>query len=197
LTFEIAETPEQVGTVLQALIRQKTHHHRDTRTASGFDRPGYENFVREASRCLPKPYRLHLSALKSDDTIIAAHWGYVVGSRFYHLLASYEVGTWRPFSPGHVLNEYLLKWSFAQGLETFDFGFGDQSYKYQYCDVIVPLHVATIPMTFKGLVYSMVLNIAKKLKRSLKGTRAGEVLRSLVRKGSSSEQDHINPQPDL
>ena len=182
LTFEIATNPEQFDTFLQALIRQKIRRHRETRTIAGFDRPDYRSFVTEATHCLPAPYPIHLSVLKSDDTIVAAHWGYVVGSRFYGLIASHERGTWRTLSLGHILIEYLLQWSFAHGIEVFDLGIGDEAYKFQYCDVMIPLHVATIPVTFRGVAYSIERNITEKLKSSLRGTRAGEVLKSIVRR---------------
>jgi CelD/BcsL family acetyltransferase involved in cellulose biosynthesis len=191
LTFEIARTPEQFTTFLDALIRQKIRHSRETLAIAGFDQPGYRNFVTEATDCLPTPSPIHLSALKSDDTIIAAHWGYVVGSRFYYMIPSYEDGTWRHFAPGHLLTEHLLEWGFAHGIEVFDFGFGDEDYKLEYCDVVIPLHVATIPVTIKGIVYSVALNLAEKLKRKLKKTRAGDVLKSILRSRLSRARPQI------
>ena len=182
LTFEVAETPEQFGRFLEALVRQKIRHHRETLTVAGFDQPGYRNFVTETTYCLPAASTIHLSALKSDDTIIAAHWGYVVGSRFYYLIPSYEDGAWRPFAPGHLLTEHLLEWSFAHGIEVFDFGFGDEDYKLEYCDVVIALHVATIPVTIKGTAYSVALNLTEKLKRKLQKTRAGGALKSILRR---------------
>jgi CelD/BcsL family acetyltransferase involved in cellulose biosynthesis len=188
LTFEIARTPKQFDTFLDALIRQKIRHHRETLTIAGFDQPGYRNFVTEMTYCLPLANTIHLSVLKSDNTIIAAHWGYVVGSRFYYLIPSYEDGTWRHFAPGHLLIEHLLEWSFAHGIEIFDFGFGDEDYKLEYCDVVIALHVATIPVTIKGTAYSMTLNLTEKLKSKLQKTRAGGVLKSILRRRLNRER---------
>jgi CelD/BcsL family acetyltransferase involved in cellulose biosynthesis len=190
LTFEIAKTPEQFNTFLDALIRQKVRHHRETLTIAGFDQLGYQDFVREMTRRLPSTGTVHLSALKLGDTIIAAHWGYVVGSRFYYLIPSYE-GAFRSFAPGHLLLEHLLEWCFAHLIETFDFGFGDEDYKLEYCDAVITLYVAKIPVTIKGRVYSSARNITEKLKSSLKGTRAGEVLKSIVRRRPSAGQGHV------
>lgn len=167
LTFEIAKTPEQFDTFLEALIRQHIRRHRETRSVAGFDLPGYRNFVTKMTYCLPMAQTIHLSALKLDDAVIAASWGYVVGSRFYYLIASYEDGLARSFSPGHLLIEHLLEWSFAHSIEVFDFGFGDEGYKLEYCDVMIPLHVATIPVTIKGFAYSLVLKIKDKLKKNI------------------------------
>jgi CelD/BcsL family acetyltransferase involved in cellulose biosynthesis len=192
LTFEIAKTRQQVDTFLEALIRQKIRHHRETLTIAGFDQPGYRNFVTETTyRLPPSESTVHLSALKLDDTIIAAQWGYVVGSRFYYLIPSYEGGALHSFAPGHLLTEHLLEWSFAQGIEVFDFGVGDEDYKLEYCDIVIALYIAIIPVTFRGVAYSVVLKMTEKLKRSLKGTPAAEVLKSIVRRRPLSGQSHI------
>jgi CelD/BcsL family acetyltransferase involved in cellulose biosynthesis len=182
LTFEIAKTPEQFDTFLDALIRQKIRHHRETLTIAGFDQSGYRNFVTEMTHCLFMASTVHLSALKLDDTIIAAHWGYVVGTRFYYLIPSHEAGAWRRFAPGHLLTEQLFAWSFAQGIEVFDFGVGDEDYKFEHCDVVIPLHVTTISVTFKGVAYSVALNLTEKLRRKLKKTRVGGMLKWILRR---------------
>jgi CelD/BcsL family acetyltransferase involved in cellulose biosynthesis len=190
LTFETAKQPEQFGAFLTTLIRQKIRRHRETLTVAGFDQPGYRSFVKEVTDSLPTPVPIHLSALKSDQTVIAAHWGYVVGSRFYYMIPSYEGDAWRAFAPGHLLTEELIQWSFANGIDVFDFGIGDEDYKLEYCDVVIPLHIASIPVTFKGVAYCAALKVTEKLKRRLKTTRAGGILKSILR-GRPSKQDHI------
>jgi CelD/BcsL family acetyltransferase involved in cellulose biosynthesis len=182
LTFEIAKTPEQFDAFLDALIRQKTRHHRETLTIAGFDQLGYRDFVTKMTHCPLLASTVHLSALKLDDAIIAAHWGYVVGRRFYYLIPSYEAGAWRRFAPGHLLTERLLEWSFAQEIEVFDFGIGDEDYKFEHCDMVIALHVMTIPVTFKGVAYSVALNLTEKLRRKLKKTRVGGMLKWILRR---------------
>ena len=35
----------------------------------------------------------------------------------------------------------------------FDFGIGDEAYKDEYCDVVLPLHVAVLPRTLRGRLF--------------------------------------------
>ena len=82
LKFEIATTREEYKVFLDAMIRQKSRRYIETRGVNGFDRPGARSYFQEFIYRLSSQRLLHLSVLKLDDTIIAAHWGLVVGRRF-------------------------------------------------------------------------------------------------------------------
>jgi CelD/BcsL family acetyltransferase involved in cellulose biosynthesis len=194
LTFEIAKTSQQRDAFLAALIRQKIRLHRETRTSAEFDQPGYREFVTEMTNRPSTAGIIHLSALKVEDTIVAVHWGYVVGSRFYALISAYEGGAWARFSPGRLLYEHFFEWSFAQGIEIFDFGIGDEDYKLEYCDVEIALHLLDIPVTLRGAEYSVALKITKMLRRKVSNTRVGSVLKYLLRKGP--EHNHVAAAPE-
>jgi CelD/BcsL family acetyltransferase involved in cellulose biosynthesis len=151
IKFEIARTIPQRDTFMAALIRQKTRRLLEMSVSTTkFNDAGNRNFLLEATRRFFLSGPVHLSALKLDDTIIAAHWGYSTASRFYYLVPSYESGTWRRYSPGRLLLEHLLQWSFSEGIRVFDFGIGDEKYKGYYEDTLMPLHVIMLPVTEKG-----------------------------------------------
>ena len=38
-------------------------------------------------------------------------------------------------------------------IAVFDFGYRDKGYKLEYCDVVIALHMKTIPVTVKGRTY--------------------------------------------
>jgi CelD/BcsL family acetyltransferase involved in cellulose biosynthesis len=173
IKFEVATTAEEYTTFLDAMIRQKSRRYIETRRADGFERPGYRAFFAETTRRLYQDQLIHLSALKLDDTIIAAHWGYVVGARFYYLMPSYESGEFRRYSTGRILLEHLLEGCFAQGLEVFDFGIGNEEYKAEYCDRVITLHATEIPITHVGRAWSL----ARGTKRRLGNTRIRAVLK--------------------
>jgi CelD/BcsL family acetyltransferase involved in cellulose biosynthesis len=118
-----------------------------------FSEPGLEDFYRETTRRLGDG-PVHLSALLLDDKVLAAHWGYVAADRFYHLMPAHETGEWLAYAPGRLLNEWLLEWSIGRGLKFFDFGIGDEPYKFDYCDVHVPLYDALLPVSAKGRLYA-------------------------------------------
>jgi len=181
VTLEIATTTQQSDAFLEALIRQKVRRHRETLTVAGFDQLGYRNFVMEATRRFCAMGPVHLAALKSDDTIVAVSWGFVFGSHLYGLIESYEGDEWRAFAPGHLLVESLIQWGLAHGVEVYDFGVGDEDYKLEYCDLVTSLHLASIPVTLKGMAYSLALKSVDSLKRQLKHTRAGNLAKSMLR----------------
>jgi CelD/BcsL family acetyltransferase involved in cellulose biosynthesis len=167
IKFEIATTAEEYTTFFDVLIRQKTRRYIETRGSDSFDRPGFRSYFGEATRRL-SGQPIHLSVLKLDDAIIAALWGYIVGTRFYSIGSSYEGGELRRYSPGRLLFEDLLEWCFTQGIEVFDFGIGDEEYKNEYCDLVIALHGAVIPVTQIGWAWS----VAREVRRRLAGTRA-------------------------
>lgn len=181
--FEIAETVTQFKSFHDAMVRQKTRRYLETRGVDGFARPGYRDFYQEMTYSFRKDGPVHLSALKVDDTIIATHWGYIAGSRFYYVMPTFEGGDWRRYSAGRLLLEDLLEWSFARGLGVFDFGIGDETYKFDYCDLTIPLYQAVIPVTLLGRVYARA-RIAKaqlgKIKRWRPSSRRFHARRPLI-----------------
>jgi CelD/BcsL family acetyltransferase involved in cellulose biosynthesis len=190
LSFEIATNPEQFDVLLAALIRQKVRHHRETLTIAGFDQPGYRAFVTQITHQLPAGSPVHLSALKLGDMIIAAHWGYVAGGRFYYLIPSYEAGMFRSFSPARILLEHLLEWSYAHGVTVFDFGLGDESYKTEYCDVLISLRIAAKPVNLLGAMYLLAMSTRERIAIHIRDTSLGMALKRVVRRDRSGAEQH-------
>lgn len=186
LSFEIATSPEQFDVLLAALIRQKVRHHRETLTIAGFDQPGYRAFVTQITHQLPAVCPVHLSALKLDDMIIAAHWGYFAEGRFYYLIPTYEAGMFRSFSPARILLEHLLEWSYAHGATVFDFGLGDESYKTEYCDIVIPLRISAKPVNLNGDAYILAVNARESIARRIRDTRLGMALKRMFRRNRSA-----------
>lgn len=149
VSFSAAATTDMANVYFDAMVVNKTRRFAETRVP-GFELPGKLEFFREATRRLPQLAPVHLSAVQADAEIIASHWGLVMGDRFYFLMTAYADGTWRKFSPGRILNDELILWCHANGYRWFDFGIGNEDYKYEYCDVTIPLYEARIPVTWLG-----------------------------------------------
>jgi len=179
LSFRQAATVEERTQFLEAMIRQKTRRYMETRGVDGFDRPGYRAFFRLATERFAEAGFLHLSAVTLDDKILATHWGYVAGSRFYYLMPSYEGGEWPRYSPGRLLLHWLLDGAAANGLEAFDQGIGDEAYKARYCDHVVALLQVEAACTAKGWAY---LALRRARRRLAAGPLQG-LLRSIARAG--------------
>ncbi len=152
VSLEVAETPGSAKNLLEDMVRNKTRKFEETRVP-GFEVPGKLDFFREATARLPNLAPVHISAIRADDTVIASHWGLVFGDRFYFLMTAYADGIWRKYSPGRILNDELIRWCHANGYRWFDFGIGDEAYKFEYCDVTLPLFAALIPVNLAGRLY--------------------------------------------
>ncbi|GEO98739.1 GNAT family N-acetyltransferase [Methylobacterium haplocladii] len=163
--LEVAASPEQARQFLDDMIENKTRKFHETRVP-GFEIPGKRAFYDEATRRLANLAPIHLSAVRAGDTVVASHWGLVYDDRFYFLMTAYAGGAWRKFSPGRILNDELIRWCHGQGYRWFDFGIGDEAYKDEYCDLVIPLHVAAIPVTLRGRLYVQAGAILKWLRAS-------------------------------
>jgi CelD/BcsL family acetyltransferase involved in cellulose biosynthesis len=154
-----------------------------------FSDSGYWRFHAEATRRLGAAGTVQLSALIADNQIIAANWGIVAGERYYDLVPSYETGEWKTYAPGRLLTEWLLRQHAERGDRIFDYGIGDERYKFDYCNLRTPLTDAYIPVTIKGSAYNRLLQLRLAAKSRLRDTKLGGVLkaaRSLLTAGRSS-----------
>ena len=152
VAFSMAMTPDEVEACLEAMIRQKARRFAET-WSEGFAAPGKLAYFRAGAHRLGLSGPVRLFAMTVGQTIVATHWGMVAGGRFYHMMPGYEGGAWRALSAGKFMNEYLIRWSFEQGLEVFDFGIGDEAYKFEYCDTVLPLYRVVQPVTLRGRAY--------------------------------------------
>lgn len=167
VTFEFAQTPEQYDIFVEALIQQKSRRYIETRGTDSLDSLGYRDYLKAARNLIPPYGPVYLFALKMDETIIATHFGYVVGDRFHCLMPSFEGGEWRAYSPGNILAERIFEWCVANGIRVFDYGVGDDQYKREYCDISTALYQAKIPSTFVGRVYLGTRNVKQYIRRSI------------------------------
>lgn len=176
--FVIAATEAERSRILDAMMRMKRRKYVATKGYDVFTDPGIGEYYQEATRRLGSSGPVHLAALFLDDRILAAHWGYLANGRFYHLMPSHEDGEWEHYSPGRLLNEYLMEWCLERGIRLFDFGIGDEPYKFGYCNIHVPLCDAYLPATLKGRLHANVMRATNAAKASLRDTAVGAVLLS-------------------
>ena len=140
--------------IVATLIRQKRERYLSTRGIDGFRAPGLLDFLSGLADLSSQSSAIHLSALVSGETMIATHLGIVSSGRFYYLLPAFESGEWQRHSPGRLHIEYLIEWSYANDLSYFDFGVGDEDYKLEFRDELVPLSQSLEPRTALGRVFA-------------------------------------------
>ena len=151
VAFEVAGSVAEAEAFLQQVLAGKSRQFARTRVP-GFEVPGKRAFYLAATRRLACPETVHVSALSVGDTIIACHWGLVLGDRFYLILTTYDAD-WKRFSPGALHHEALIRWCHARGMAAFDFSVGDEAYKDTYCDTRIPLHRIEMGLSRRGRIH--------------------------------------------
>jgi CelD/BcsL family acetyltransferase involved in cellulose biosynthesis len=166
----IAETPANRQRIVQVMMRQKSRRCIETGQADELNLPGYRQYYVAMTERFTWPGPLLVAALEVDGKIISTSWGLIFNKRLLWLVTTFEGGEWRRFSPGRMLLEDLLQWSFLNGITAFDFGIGDESYKLAYCDQSLMLYETNIPVTMIGKAYHAAQN-----------TKVWNLLRPLVK----------------
>ena len=160
LKFQIAEDENERKFLTEVMIEQKRARYREMEVRDQFDESVNAEFYfrRNEGNCAPLP---HVSALRLDDRVIAAHFGEVWGNRFYYLMPSHDQ-EWEKYSPGRLLLESLLKRCFSEGLEIFDFTGGGEAYKLEWANVEVQLFKYELSLTLKGKLFMMASDYYRK-----------------------------------
>ena len=151
VALEVAASEAEAQAFLDAVVANKARQYERT-GVRGFDHPGMRDYYAEATRRLPRPMGVHVSALTCGGEIVACHWGLIRNDRFYMLLTAYAQD-WSRYSPGTLLHNALIRWCRERGLERFDFGIGNEPYKAEYCDERIPLYRSEIPNGPAGRVH--------------------------------------------
>jgi CelD/BcsL family acetyltransferase involved in cellulose biosynthesis len=148
-SLELAETPAQYDVFIEALLRQKRE--RFPRFATLPDEIAY---FRTARRLVFPAGPVCLFALKISDTIVATAFCLLRGRWMIGHMFSHDRGSWRFYAPGHLLMNMICEWCFANQVDTFDFGIGDEPYKDEYCEITNKLWKAAIPVSVRGVISS-------------------------------------------
>lgn len=169
LRFCLAKTLKEGIDFTQTMIIQKSERYTALGIKNQFDQPEHWEFflksVQGRNGLMP-----HVSALLLDDRILAVHWGEVHDGRFYYLMPSHDE-RWEKFSPGRLLLEHLVEWSFKSGYDVFDFTVGAEAYKYHWANLSTPLFEYNQVLTFMGCVFTKARNYYRTyVKREGNGT---------------------------
>lgn len=152
--FVIATDPGEALMIVEATMRHKAERYRATGRANPFEIDAYADFYREMTTRHLRSGLVHVAALMLDGDVIASHWGCVYRNRFFWLMPAYD-SAWSKVSPGRLLLDHLVEWSFAAGLQAFDFTIGDEPYKGTYANRHEPLYRSLYPRTARGLAYAL------------------------------------------
>ena len=151
LRFNVAESRDEAVFWTETMIAQKRIRYAFLGIRDQFENPENSDFYLRSlmERSTHPP---HVSALTLDDKILAVHWGEVYSGRFYYLMPSHDPH-WERYSPGRLLLEHLIEWSFKEQLDVFDFTSGAETYKFDWTDKGISLYEFKVPLTGKGWAF--------------------------------------------
>ena len=165
--FEIARDPAGIAGLLERLFAGKA----ELLARMGVRDPFADETVRAFyRRQTERPYPAGLgllSALTLNGGPIAIDFGFIFKGRFYYLLSAYDA-KFHHASPGTRHLQELMRWCLEQGIEAFDFGVGEQGYKYDWCEEHVRLYATIKGCTAAGRVAAVWFGARARLKLLIK-----------------------------
>ncbi len=95
--------------------------------------PDREAFMLDAIRALDGAGWLRLLTLAADDRPVAAELDFQFGDRIFMFKGAFDP-EFSPYSPGQLLHHRVFEDGMDEGINVFDFGRGDQSYKQRWAN---------------------------------------------------------------
>lgn len=156
ISFKIIYKQSEKINYISELFIQKNKQLRSASSTSFFDNKDI-NFYKGFEDCNLRTIKTHISYLKLDGKLIAAHWGIVHKNRFYYLVPSLDAKDLSKYSPGRLLISLLIKWSISKRIDIFDFTLGDENYKKSWSNNGSQLYNYVYLNSFKGFFLFMLL----------------------------------------
>jgi len=153
LSFLVAADNDDIDRLLSVLITQKQAYAKALDERCLVTQPGYRPFLQRLAERGVKDGSILLCGLDLDGEILAAQWGAVYKKRLYSIVSSYSQAKHGKLSPGDMLLHDMMRWCYDNGVEVFDFTYGDEAYKEPWCEHRVTLYRTAIPLTARGAVY--------------------------------------------
>ncbi|MBV9693889.1 MAG: GNAT family N-acetyltransferase [Alphaproteobacteria bacterium] len=191
LRFCIASEPHDIARVFEVFVAQKSRRYQETLGNPGFDVPGQREYYRRLG-CELASRGSQLSYLTVGDEVIATAWCLIAGRTFYYMMCAYAA-EWRKYSPGRLLLEELVRWAEQTGLEFFDLGIGDESYKRHWRQADVKLTSALHPATAKGHAYVVALQLREALRTRLPPSLLAVLKAALRKPGRADDAISLRP----
>lgn len=179
LEFLMASEDEEVDRIMPELVRQKTSDLREQGHDPVLGSEEILDFYREIAKTFRKDGRAVISVFRVGTRTAAANFSVIYGGRFYYLIPWFEKGDLARYSPGNILLEYLIRFSFKTDVRVFDFTIGDEAYKSRWCEKTIKLYNCLEGRSAKGVAYVLVRRNSVRARRAL---RKWDALRRLVQR---------------
>lgn len=105
-----------------------------------------------------KKNRFVLASLKINNEIISTCLGIILNNIFYYYMPTIISKNFNKYKPGKILTLKIIDWCTKNNIEYFDFGLGDEKYKENFSNKLIPLHRY---ITYKSLLGKILIFITK------------------------------------
>lgn len=138
LAVEHFQDGEKILPQLPEFFAQHISRRATTEQPSIFLKPEQRAFYEQLVQRIPSTGWLRFTRVTWNDKPIAFHFGLCYQGRYLYAIPTFDVELSRHW-PGEVLMRQLLLAAIAEGAKTFDFGIGDEAYKYRYATGVTQL----------------------------------------------------------
>src|SRR6185312_13004299 len=168
LAFVEPQAETDIVATLDALVAQKSRSFARMGVSNIFARPGHRDFYRALFTDPKARHLTHLSRLDCGGQPAAVNLGLTFRGTYYHLQASHDDGEASRFGPGMAHLHDLLRTAIERGYKTYDFTIGDEPYRRDWCDGVIPLYDHFPAATWRGAVLCAPMAVKERVKRVIK-----------------------------
>jgi CelD/BcsL family acetyltransferase involved in cellulose biosynthesis len=169
VAFETVEDERKVEKVVEVMAFQKGPNYVQALGFNWFERrPEVKTFYSRIGAMQSGQFRGHVSTMTVGGVVVSTHVGMIFRDRFYMILPSYAGGEWYRYSPGVLLTEYLIKTAMDRGCTVYDMTVGDEAFKKDWMETVLPLYALTMPLSLKAHMYRRAGTAKTKFRESLK-----------------------------
>lgn len=156
LEFDNINDEKDIPALISHMIEQKCGRYRATGAKNIFKDKRYKDFYIDVSTTFFAKGNLDLSHIKLMGQILAIHFGFYYGNKFFYYMPSFNLN-YSNYSPSRILLHTMLKKSFSDNHNEFDFLSGDESYKYDWTNSYRQVYGLFIyPDNIKGKLLALV-----------------------------------------
>jgi len=151
---------------ISTTISQKSQRYLETGARNIFVDESVRAFYLGLYAVSSETLKIHLTALKLGETVLATHLGVYDKNRYYYLMPTFAGSELSKYSPGRLLLEYLVEGAIDRGLKFFDFTVGSEGYKSKWCNSEMKLYRIVNAHSFRGYIYVIGQSIINSVKRN-------------------------------
>ena len=177
---------ESVAEARAFIELHKTLQYRRTLGFSQFDQPGIRAFVDRLCEPAALESFTRMTALTLDGTVIGAQLDFVTPRRQQGFMTTFDAGRHGFVSPGRQVQMHLIARAFADRLEVFDLGHGENPYKHPWMTAVLHLHSLQQARTARGRLFLAARALRRRLPAGL-----GARVRGLLRRNASSSGEDL------